>query len=273
MQYSFPKAKKFGDFRKSECAQAFYDLPPVRSTRAAAFGYGTKYDFTKQHADTPGPNTYHTPSIFDDSKKKGISFGLGREQMQITGGQYVGDKGSPGPGAYDIRNINKTTIAYSFRPRTLIDATYSSKTVPGPGAYRTIDDINTKGKYWLSKFKNSGASIISPARSERFQYEKKRNEPGPGSYDPKTGINKTGSYFVSKFRSTIGPSFGHSIRKTASAATFENTPGPGSYRLPSEFGYYESASAVKHYKSTTSLPKTDSKKSLGDTKKEEGKEK
>lgn len=111
-----------------------------------------------------------------------------------------------------------------------------------------------------------------------------RNEPGPGSYDPKTGINKTGSYFVSKFRSTIGPSFGHSIRKTASAATFgisfefhylalENTPGPGSYRLPSEFGYYESASAVKHYKSTTSLPKTDSKKSLGDTKKEEGKEK
>jgi len=40
--------------------------------------------------------------------------------MQITGGQYVGDKGSPGPGAYDIRNINKTTIAYSFRPRTLI---------------------------------------------------------------------------------------------------------------------------------------------------------
>ena len=95
MQYSFPKAKKFGDFRKSEqvdnfttaerfsrCAQAFYDLPPVRSTRAAAFGYGTKYDFTKQHADTPGPNTYHTPSIFDDSKKKGISFGLGREVIK-----------------------------------------------------------------------------------------------------------------------------------------------------------------------------------------------
>lgn len=40
--------------------------------------------------------------------------------MLVTGGQYIGDKASPGPGAYDIRGINKKTIAYSFRPRTTV---------------------------------------------------------------------------------------------------------------------------------------------------------
>lgn len=40
--------------------------------------------------------------------------------MAVTGGQLVGDKKSPGPGAYDIRGINQTKIAYSFRPRTTI---------------------------------------------------------------------------------------------------------------------------------------------------------
>ena len=40
--------------------------------------------------------------------------------MAVTGGQLVGEKKSPGPGAYDTRETLKTSIKYSFRPKTNI---------------------------------------------------------------------------------------------------------------------------------------------------------
>ena len=43
--------------------------------------------------------------------------------MAATGGQLVGEKKSPGPGAYDTRETLKTTISYSFRPKTNISNT------------------------------------------------------------------------------------------------------------------------------------------------------
>ena len=44
--------------------------------------------------------------------------------MAVTGGMMVGDKNSPGPGAYDVRGINSTHICYTFRPRTNIGIKY-----------------------------------------------------------------------------------------------------------------------------------------------------
>lgn len=38
--------------------------------------------------------------------------------MQISGGMFVGDKNSPGPGAYDTRETNKVVVAYTFKSRT-----------------------------------------------------------------------------------------------------------------------------------------------------------
>jgi len=170
--------------------------------------------------------------------------------MLVTGAQYVGDKTSPGPGAYNTREINKTNISYSFRPRTNAENLVSSKHVPGPGAYTTVGTIDPKGKYQVSKFKNSGATIIAPSRGERGT-NKDKTEPGPGQYDLKTGINTTGAYFVSKFKSNIARSFGHSMRKNASVNTLKDTPGPGSYRLPSEFGHYEAATSKSMAKLTS----------------------
>lgn len=40
--------------------------------------------------------------------------------MAVTGGQFVGDKNSPGPGAYDTRETGKTKLSFSFRPRTTV---------------------------------------------------------------------------------------------------------------------------------------------------------
>lgn len=153
--------------------------------------------------------------------------------MAATGAQFVGERASPGPAAYDIRESNKVKLSYTFRPRVtqgnrhlfliFSDLNPTQKIVPGPGTYQTVDDINPKGRYSTSKFKNSGATVIPPAHSDRWSKSKDSKmsifnkflgsaEPGPGTYDLKVGINVTGSYFVSKFKSSIGRSFGHSQR-------------------------------------------------------------
>ena len=58
---------------------------------------------------------------------------------------------------------------------------------PGPGAYETKPAINDKGSYFVSKFHNSLAATMSPARSLRFLELKnspERLNPGPGRYSP-----------------------------------------------------------------------------------------
>ena len=100
--------------------------------------------------------------------------------MAATGGMRVGDKNSPGPAAYDVRELNKSSITFSFRPKTTIgnlpyifsliikEPLTSPKFVPGPGTYPTVQTISPTGKYYISKFKNSKATLISPSRSKRF---------------------------------------------------------------------------------------------------------
>ena len=99
--------------------------------------------------------------------------------MAATGGQLVGEKKSPGPAAYDIRESLKTTISFSFRPKINIGSIISyyyinnctvddaqiRKSNPGPGQYEMINGIDVKGKYFISKFHNSGALIIPPTSS------------------------------------------------------------------------------------------------------------
>jgi len=240
--WSFPRAPKFGQDPKPICDKICYDLPPVRSTRSPGFGYGTKYDFTKECNGSPPPNNYKLPDTFEKKKKTGFSFGLGREAMMVTGSQYVGEKKSPGPGAYDVRETNKMVISYSFKGRTQApEAMTTTKIVPGPGAYPNYETINSKGTYYVSKYKSSGASTFAPPHSERWTDRSKIQIPGPGAYELSAGISPKGSYFVSKFKSSMTRSFGHSMRASASQQNLSIGPGPGAYKLPSEFGHYESA--------------------------------
>ena len=57
---------------------------------------------------------------------------------------------------------------------------------PGPGAYDSKPSINDKGNYFLSKFKNSMASTISPSKNARFMDPSRSGKisPGPGMYSP-----------------------------------------------------------------------------------------
>jgi len=241
MLWSFAKSTKDGTIKESDCSQAFYDLPSVRQTRTATFGFGHKYDFTKVATTNPPPNAYDIKSSFTRSTKKGFSFGMSRDVMSATGSQFIGEKKSPGPAAYDIREKNKIQIAFSFRPRTQVEELTSPKFVPGPGSYPVFTATSPKGRYPISKFKNSCATLFSPARSRRF-YDMKPGFPGPGTYPSTPTLKEDGSYFVSKFRSSLCRTFSKGIRKNQSMTTFgPGIPGPGYYRVPSEFGYYESS--------------------------------
>lgn len=247
MLFSFPKAPKFGVDPKPACAHAFYDLPPLKETRAPGFGYGTRSDFTSSQLQTPAPNNYKPADSFIPDKKKGFSFGLSREKMQITGGMFVGDKNSPGPGAYDTREANKVMVAYTFKSRTASgDGLTTRRHVPGPGTYPVYDTITPNGKLFNSKYKNSGAPTISPAKSARFPDLRESKVPGPGAYVTAVGISPTGEYVLSKFKASLGRSFGHGgMRSSSSQPSLSKVPGPGSYRVPSDFGHYEAASFHK----------------------------
>jgi hypothetical protein len=72
-RYTFPKTKRFLEFKSATCDQ-FYKLPEVRSTRAASIGRGTKYDFTKGKTGAP---FYNMPTDFDQKKPHSPMFTFG----------------------------------------------------------------------------------------------------------------------------------------------------------------------------------------------------
>ena len=63
--------------------------------------------------------------------------------------------------------------------------------MPGPGTYTILPSISDKGKYSLSSYQNSCATVFSPPSSIRFKDEFKHIKvPGPGNYkiDSITGL-------------------------------------------------------------------------------------
>jgi len=84
--YSFPKSKRFNDLKKPICDQ-IYEIPSSISKRKAAFGYGTKSDFTKGKNTGPAPGHYEIMNQFDNNlgKRKGWFFGESREKMPGAG--------------------------------------------------------------------------------------------------------------------------------------------------------------------------------------------
>lgn len=70
----------------------------------------------------------------------------------------------PAPGTYTLKNT-LSNLAYSIRPRTNLSDDNVRNKAPGPGAYNVFPLINEKGKYPVSKYKGSGASVFNPATS------------------------------------------------------------------------------------------------------------
>ena len=57
-----------------------YDIPSTKALRAAAIGYGKRYEFGKEGSRSPSPTQYLIKSDFSGQpSNKAISFGIARE--------------------------------------------------------------------------------------------------------------------------------------------------------------------------------------------------
>lgn len=88
--------------------------------------------------------------------------------------------------------------------------------VPGPGTYQSVNSLTNTGKYFFSRFKDSGNNALR-STAVRFGEQNKMIAivPGPGKYDELKTINKTGKNFLSKFGSSLCGKFDHTKRDFA----------------------------------------------------------
>lgn len=71
----FLKERKFCIFFIHYRNDKFYDPNCMDIVRKTSFGYGTKYDFTKDSSCAPPPNAYNLKDEFSKNIKKGFGFG------------------------------------------------------------------------------------------------------------------------------------------------------------------------------------------------------
>jgi quinol monooxygenase YgiN len=93
----------------------------------------------------------------------------------------------PGPAAYNINNsyVDRASAAFSLRPKSTYASMFNDPTRknPGPGYYDPSRALENKNGFTLSsKFKSSGAAVISKT-GKRFDNRDMRRSmeiPGPG---------------------------------------------------------------------------------------------
>ncbi|CAD8052790.1 unnamed protein product [Paramecium sonneborni] len=210
-----------------------YNIPSMMSKRSAGIGYGQKLNF-QQESINPGPNNYEIKTTLNVTN--GWTMPVGRDKSNKYEGIFIGlIQKTPGPGEYESQNT-RSPIKYTIRMRTESQKDKDKK--PGPGQYDLPSALNETGKYKISKFRDSGAIILSPQKSKSFRFSPAKDpSPGPGDYAHLGDIDPKGLYYCSKFvdiKSTIFTKTKRELTKIRA-----ESPGPGAYRLPSEFGHYE----------------------------------
>jgi hypothetical protein len=225
----------------------------MKATRASAIGYGNRYNFSKGSI-SPGPTQYNLKSDFSAVPgAKAFSFGIAREAYSKVFIKEAppNDRTIPGPGQYaSTALIGNQGAKFTMRPKTVnMQFKTTAMFTPGPGQYQVPQSVNEKGNYFVSKYKNSSATVINPARSVRFKeipgISVSKQNPGPANYEPKLGMSPKGDYFISKLKNSGCRTFYHFDRSTKLTPFATETPGPGNYRLPSDFGHYESKNKPK----------------------------
>ena len=100
--YKFSKAIRFPSFKKPYDA-LFYNLPSVKDRFTTTFGYGKKFDFSKNVLKGKTDSYYDIPREFDLKRKNSpqYSFGKGRDLCIMP--EFKIDKDTPGVGTYELR--------------------------------------------------------------------------------------------------------------------------------------------------------------------------
>ena len=228
--FSFSKTPRFFKTKQDEGVDKFYNLPSTLTKRSTAMGFGNRLSFTAKNSDT---EFISIKRYFDKNYQPGykFSFGVSRDKFSkvYCPGLKLNDTSIPGPGKYNVRKgpgLNSPKFTMRQKLGKVINTRPLS---PGPGQYSPVININSEGKYPLSKISNVHTINFGNNRTRRFFY-KINNVPGPGTYKLKglLGIN-----FVSKYNSGKLISI---HRKYETKKIIDSTPGPGSYSSFSEFG-------------------------------------
>ena len=228
--FSFSKTPRFFKIKQDEGIDKFYNLPSTLTKRSTAMGFGNRLNFTAKNSDT---EFISIKRYFDKNYQPGYKFSFGVSRDKFSKVYYPGlklnDTSIPGPGKYNVRKgpgLNSPKFTMRQKLGKVINTRPLS---PGPGQYSPVININSEGKYPLSKISNVQTINFGNNRTRRFFY-KINNVPGPGTYKLKglLGIN-----FVSKYNSGKLISI---HRKYETKKIIDSTPGPGSYSSFSEFG-------------------------------------
>ena len=284
--YKFGREIRFCSFKKPYDA-FFYNLPSMKDRFTTTFGYGKKFDFTKNVMKNKSHSYYNIPREFDVKRKNTpqYSFGKGRDickRPELKIGSFT-----PGVGTYNIRKeLGYDALKFSIFGREWDHRRISPShalITPGPGHYDEKLIINGEGKYSSSLFNNTRTiKFIGPERGKTID----NNYPPPWAYDLGTMFNKTGLQFTSKFDSTIAKTMSNRPKNFYLPNKPSSFPGPGSYDSFSDFNgfteihrkckcgrilghppLYNDNKCGKNYSNTINLDEENNKKSSEKNKK------
>lgn len=153
-------------------------MPPIK-IRSTSFGIGEKILSSAKKNEVPSPTHYRVVTEFEDEihhKKRGFSFGYGR---QIFGSPLEAVKLNqdiPGPGQYKSPSSLRTNDI-TLKSRLPDTSLTSIKLTPGPGSYDPPSSINGEGRYISSKYLNSRCTRFDPTHKHEVTTPR---YPGPG---------------------------------------------------------------------------------------------
>lgn len=236
--YKFGKERRFCSYKKPYDA-FFYNLPSMKDRFTTTFGYGNKFDFTKNVMRDKSHSYYNVPREFDINRKNTpqYSFGKGRDickKPELKIGSFT-----PGVGSYNIRKeLGEDALKFSLFGREWDHRRISpsnSLVTPGPGHYEEVLKMNGKGKYSSSLYTNTRTiNFIGPEKGKTIDY----NYPPPWAYELGTMFNRTGLQFTSKFNSTMAKTISNRPKDFYLPNKQSSFPGPGTYDSFSDFNGY-----------------------------------
>ena len=236
--YQFGKEHRFRSFKKPWDA-FFYNLPSMKDRFTTTFGFGRKFDFTKNVMKNKTHSYYDIPREFDVDRKNTPQYSFGRGRDICKRPELKIETISPGVGTYNIRKeLGSDALKFSIFGREWdhrhISPSHSFIT-PGPGQYEETLKMNGKGKYCSSLYNNTrNIKFIWPERGKTIDY----NYPPPWAYNLGTMFNRTGMQFTSKFNSTIAKTMSNRPKDFYLPYKQSSFPGPGSYDAFSDFNGY-----------------------------------
>jgi hypothetical protein len=111
----------------------------------------------------------------------------------------------------------------------------SAKDAPAVGKYNQVS-MTGNGKYFVSKFRDSGCRFFAPSTLQRFPPRRADEPPGPAAYHSEIVYDDKGRSFISKFKNIPGGVIAQAHRPEHFVnKDILQVPGPATYQQYCEF--------------------------------------